>query len=261
MTTSDAESLRDTVVRRHDILDHVDAAGVRKRDLVDRVGVSRSTVDRGVRELEEAGLVERRDGRVHRTLAGSVALNVHDRMMRRLAGVGRAGRLLATLPADAPLDPAVLEDADVVLSDTTTQYRPMSSLDNLIRRSDQVHVCAQGLCAPQVETFRDSVVESGLVATVVVTDEVLDRLVADFTDVVLEVLRTGRVDLFRTDERVPYSVLVGEHDDGEEMGLGVYTTVGMAGYASNDSAEAVAWARDRIDDHVAAATPIDTGDV
>lgn len=92
------------------------------------------------------------------------------------------------------------------------------------------------------------------------TDEVLDRLVSDFTDVVLESLRTGRVELYRV-ESFPYSVLVGERDGREEMGLGVYTAVGMAGYVSNDSDAAVAWARDRVDDGVAAATRVDTTDV
>lgn len=261
MPAPDAEVLRDTVARRHDLLERVDVDGVRKRDLIDDLGVSRSTVDRGVRELEGAGLVERREGRVRRTLAGSVALDAHDRLMRQLDGVVEAERLLDTLPADASLDPVVLADADIVLSDTTSQYRPMSALDNLVRCSNRLHSCVQGLCAPQIETFRDSVVENGLTATVVVTDEVLDRLVTDFTDALLATLETDRMDLYRTDEQFPYTVLVGECDEGVEMGIGVYTTVGMAGYVGNDSDAAVSWARDRIEACTAAATRIDTLDI
>jgi predicted transcriptional regulator len=256
MTMLDADALQDVVSSRHDLLARVSAGGIRKRDLVDDLGVSRSTVDRSVRELERTGLVERRDGKVHLTMTGSIALDLHDHLLDRFQEVVRAERLLDSLPADAPLAPVVLEEADVVLSGTTSHYRPMSCLDDLVRRSNRIHLCTHGLCAPQVETFRASVVGNGLDATLVVTDDVLDRLVADFPDAMQEMLRTGRVDLLRTDEALPYGVVVGECDDGEEMGLGVYTEVGMVGYVRNDGDAAVEWARDRTATYTAAATRV-----
>ena len=261
MEEPDVGALRDVVARRRDVLARIDATGVRKRTLVEAVDVSRSTVDRAVRDLEEYGLVERTNGGVSRTLAGRLALEGHDRLIDRLRGLRRAEPVLRSLPPGADLPATVFAGSEVFLPDAANPYRPMEFAGDLAKRSDRVRACAPAIIAPQVEMYRDAVVERGLTLDVVVTEAALERLVTEFSGAVQQALATGRCAVYRTDESLDYSLFVAQCPDGAEMGLGVYDEHGTTGYVGNDRPEAVEWARGRLDEVVAGATRVETGDL
>lgn len=87
-----------------------------KRDLVASVDRSRSTVDRAVRELEAAGLVERADGGYVATVAGQLAAEEYRTATDSLATVEAAVAALEPLPYDARLSGELLADATVELA-------------------------------------------------------------------------------------------------------------------------------------------------
>ncbi|MFC7135450.1 hypothetical protein ACFQRB_15980 [Halobaculum litoreum] len=62
MTAGDATEIAGTLAKRRDVLAALFEGPVRKRTLVEELGVPRTTLDRGVRELVDHGLAERVDG-------------------------------------------------------------------------------------------------------------------------------------------------------------------------------------------------------
>ena len=70
MVATDPSDVLSTLIQRESVLYAVDVAGCEKRDIVDAVPPSRSTVDRSIRELEAAGLVTRAPEGYRRTLLG-----------------------------------------------------------------------------------------------------------------------------------------------------------------------------------------------
>jgi predicted transcriptional regulator len=246
MDAGEVSDLLRTTVQRYDLLSVLGSEAVDKRDLPGRLDVSRSTVDRGVRELEEHGLVERADGGVRLTLAGRLVCREFDRTTERLGAITHARDLLDALPSDATVDPSVLAGADLVRPSPSSPYDPVSYQNDLVRGARRVKVCATAVVPPQVDIYQREVVEGSLELVLVATDPVLDRLVRDHGDALAESLATGRVEVYRTSEDLPYGVAVVETGEETEMYLTVYGDDGIAGTLGSDRDEAVAWARDRV---------------
>ncbi|MFC4407697.1 tetratricopeptide repeat protein [Haloarchaeobius iranensis] len=113
MSPDDVASAVELLDRRRQVLGHLGRGGHHVRDLCDELDVSRSTVNRALRELEDAGWVERADDGYVRTTTGSLALQEYRDQVTALDAVQRHADALAPLPGDTPLEPAVLADATV----------------------------------------------------------------------------------------------------------------------------------------------------
>lgn len=255
MDRGDVSAVRAALDRRHAVLTAVGTEAVDKRELTEQVTVSRSTVDRGVRELERLGLIERVNGGFRRTLVGTLALAEYDRATERLEALAAAADVLSHLPADVEVDPSVLLGADVVEATSETPYRPLSYQNELVRGADRIYACATAVVPPQVEFYYNELVENGLELTVITTDATLDLLVSEHYERLVNALDTGRCEMFLVDEPIHYSVVVAERPAGDEMLVSVYDD-GIVGTIGNSRPEAVAWAEDRVEAYLADAEAV-----
>lgn len=242
------------VARRGDVLRALADGGERKCELDERLDVSRSTIDRGVRELEGLGLVERADEGYYRTLSGSLALDEYDRFRSRMGGVLDAREVFSPLPNDADVDAAVVDGADIVLADRHSPLRPARHQIDIVERATHVRAFASAVLPQHVDAYYDGIVNRGMNAEIILSTPVMERVVADHDDKFHDSLQTGRVDLRQLDRDLPYSLMVASTPDGPVMGMLVYVQEGIKGFVGNDSPEAVAWARARLDDYWAEAS-------
>ncbi|WP_440989566.1 tetratricopeptide repeat protein [Haloarchaeobius baliensis] len=121
MSPDDVDTAVELLDRRRQVLGHLGGDGHHVRDLCDELDVSRSTVNRALRELEDAGWVERADDGYVRTTTGSLALQEYQDQITALDAVQTHADALSPLPGDTPLDPAVLSEAAVeTVADTET---------------------------------------------------------------------------------------------------------------------------------------------
>lgn len=223
-----------------------------KRELTAAVDSSRSTVDRGVRELLDAGLVARRDGRYEATIAGECALEAVESFHRRMEEVGGAVDVLNHLPADTPLDSTFLDGADV---HATTPEMPDGVLQRLfdsVEEASSLRGVAPTALSGHLAGFYDAATAGGARIEMVVDDDVLDRLVAvpQTRDVLRDQLRNDRVTISRADVPFTFGLWITE----TEAGVVVYTDTGVRGIIVNDGDEAYSWAEDRFDEVAAAGT-------
>lgn len=247
MGAAQSGDLLDVVTRRSELLRTVGSEPTRKRDLESALGVSRSTIDRGIRELADRRLVERTDGGYRRTLAGDVALRNYDRFRRRTEGLHRGTALLGALPPDADLDPAFTAGVAVVESDRTSPHRPIETLYDYVKAATRVRGISTAIHPQQIETYRRAVNERGMRADIVLTDDALDRLVSEYADALEGGLDHDRVAFHRTDAEVPYSLTVADLDDGPVAAVLVFGSGGTEGVLINDAPAAVEWAERRFE--------------
>lgn len=257
MTRPDPTEVMAVVARRGTVLRNVDTDGIRKYKLVDELAVSRSTIDRAIRELEAIGFVERsNDGSYRRTLPGRIALDEYDSFAARIDGLVSSVDVLSLLPVDAPCTAEILEDATVVLAERHSPHAPVSHLSDLINRSTEVYAIAPAVLPQQVTVYHENLTGGNLTARVVVTDAVIERLVSAYGAKLEEALNTGKLALRQSDASLPYSLIVAETADGPEMGLLIYADSGVRGLIRNDDPEAVRWARQQVDDYWESALPL-----
>lgn len=254
MSRPDPSEVMAVVARRGDVLRALADGGERKCELDEKLDVSRSTIDRAVRELEGLGLVARDDDGYYRTLSGSLALDEYSRFRSRMGGVLNARGVLSPLPSDADVDPAVVEDAEIVVADRHSPLRPARHQIELVERATHVRAVASAVLPQHVDAYYEGIVDRGMSAEIVLSTPVMERVVADHDDKFHDSLQTGRVDLRQLDRDLPYSLMVASTPDGPAMGMLVYVQEGIKGFVGNDDPEAVAWARARLDDYWADAS-------
>ncbi|WP_267643141.1 tetratricopeptide repeat protein [Haloarchaeobius amylolyticus] len=129
---SDALELLD---RRYRFLECIESGPAHVRDLTAALGVSRSTVNRGVRELTEAGWIARTDEGYVLTTAGSLVLDHHRDHLAGLRAVQSNHDLFDPIPPATPLEPAVLAGADITLSSSNRQYELLEQIHAMLDRA------------------------------------------------------------------------------------------------------------------------------
>lgn len=256
MDCGDVSTLRAALDRRYAVLDAADSEAADKRELTARLSVSRSTVNRGVRELERLGLLERADDGYRLTAVGTTALQEYERTTERLEAITTASTLLGHLPPDIDIDAEALVGADIVTPTQETPFRPVEHTNDLIRRADSLRTCTTTVVPPQIEVYHEAVTGDGTELSSVTTAEAFDLLVSEHRAKIVNALDTGSYEVYLTDCSVPYGLLVGDCPEKQEMCLTVYDDDGIAGVIANDMPEAVAWANERLDRYFETAEPV-----
>jgi len=243
------------VERRLDTLRALDEAPDSKVGLVNRVGISRSTADRSLRELETHGFVTASDDGYRVTATGRLALDAHGQRARRIDAAAAVAPLFDGVHLSFDIDPAVLDSARVVEAHPHAPNRPIDCVAALIADATHVSVYAARFLSRHASLYHDRVLD-GMTGTFVATRSVIDRHRSAYPDDMQEAIDLGRVAVRRLDRDEPVSFVLAETPDGPEMGLVVYRDETPRGFLGSDHPAATRWARDLHERLWAAATPL-----
>jgi predicted transcriptional regulator len=227
-----------------------------KSELVDSLDVSRSTVDRCVRELESFELVERVDGGFQLTLAGRLLLEQYERYRECAAGVVRSQAVLSALPTDTDLDATALCGASVTLADRTAPYRPAEEYLESVRTADRVDHVTTALSPQYVEGFREAIVDRGVEVRLAATESISRRLVTDHSDTLAELFESGRLTMRELDAVPAFSLGIVERDDRVSAHYLVYADDGIRGRIETAHPDAATAARETFEEYWATGTPV-----
>ena len=235
-------SVLETVAKRCPVLEALEDGPHHKRDLVEALECSRSTVDRAVRELESLELLERTNGTYRLTLAGKLALEEYRRSADVLGSVTEASDVLRSIPRDAPMCPCVFENAEI---DYPEPHAPNEPLRRVAKQVTSEVDRFRGLSiSERIPHFRhrlyEQTIEGDLDTEIVITEEVATFLLGNYPQQVQDVVTDGNID-FYTIESVPYGLILIETPTHSEMFLLIEGGHGVA-VVRNRSKDAFEWA-------------------
>lgn len=238
-------TVADLVARRADLLSLLGEPHA-KPEMVESLDTSRSTVDRAIRRLRDAGLVEQRRGGYALTYAGRVAVEQHRSYRESLAATAAAEPVVAPLSPDTDLDVAMLRGATSQRSAEPSPYRALEPLHEAIGEADRYRGALPALDDPRhFRLLYEHVVSGGRPAALTVSRSLLDALREEFPRR-LEVL-LNRPEMELTTGPVPAYGLVVTERDGEETTTGIiYDDGTVHGTLRNDAEPAADWARERL---------------
>jgi hypothetical protein len=242
--SDDGAELREVLANRHRLLTRLAAEPAAKPALVDDLPVARSTVDRGVRELEAVGCVERTGGRLHASAAGRAALAAFERYADATEGVAAAAPVLGYLAPDACLPPAVLRDAEVRVADDHAPERVSVPVVQAVREADRVAATTPVVYGRYFD-HAIAAVENGVEFESVAARPVADSALELDPETAVELLEHDRYTAYVTDRDLPYAVTVVERGGETTVAVTVYDGGAPRGVVLNDTDTAVAWARER----------------
>jgi len=253
---TDVAELIPLIARRERLLAALYESPHAKCDLVRSLDVSRSTVDRAVRRLENEGIVERRASGYGLTLVGRLVYEEYRTFTERTTGLLDAAPVLEALPADTPLDPAALFGATVTAAERATPYRPGDRHLELMEDAERARLLSTAVGPRYVEAIRAAVVERDTPVQLGVTTAVQERLVTEYADSLGDALSSGKLDLRELDDTPRFSLGLFDRQSGTVFGALIYDDDAPRAYVDNDTAPAVEYGKERFERYWADAEPI-----
>jgi predicted transcriptional regulator len=235
----DVSTVANVLAKRTSLLTALADGPTDQRRLRDELGVSRSTVYKALKELEEVGLVEQRAGGYGLTGFGRLAWQRHDAYLARLERLNDAERLLEGLPADRQYPPSLFEHGHIVTTGRNAPERPLERMEARAANTVQLR-CLSPVGMPRyLEATHERVEETDQTVTLVTESAALSRL-ADSYDRFEAALEEPGLNLKASTEQLPFAVML---FDDDEIGLFAYDDGSLLGAAFSSDDDAIRWGR------------------
>lgn len=212
-----------------------------KRDLVATLPISRSTVDRAVRNLETKDLVERNDA-LSLSLPGRLAIDAYDEFVGYVDDLESVRRVLESLSVDATVDRPLVEGATVVSPDRTSPERHAVALLEEFENATNIRGYSSAVMPTYVDLLHERIVDDGLTLELTLSSDLLDELLSAAAERVNEALSTDRLWFFEATTTLEYSLFVVKQPERTLVAAPVYDDHGRSGVVFNDTRAAVEWA-------------------
>jgi predicted transcriptional regulator len=239
MSDRSAEELPGVVSRRADLLRAVRDGTMDRRDLAATLDVSRSTINRGLRELEEADLVGRADGTIALTRYGRRTLAAYDRLAATYEQLSEAEPLLDALPDAAPA--ALVETGEIDLATHPTPGRPLERTRTLLAGTDRVN-CVTPVVLPTVVPALARRVREGAGVEVVTTRGAVSHMQSTSPEATSLFVSADGCGLFCGEDLPEVAVFV--LDDRSVCVAALDDRGSPVGVVVSEAAGAVTWASD-----------------
>ena len=246
--------------RREQLLERLHGGTQTKAALAESLDISRSTIDRSMRTLATAGMVQREQGGYGLTLTGRLLYEEFRSFSERAESLAAAQRLLSSLPADTELPPEAVVGATVTYPESTAPYRPMERHVEVIRCADEIDLLATAVAPRFIDAYREQVLEGDLTLRAGLSPSVAERVATNHGETAREMMAAGGLALRELDQRPPFSFTISRAGDTESLSLLIYGTEGLNGYLINEQPEAISFARELFERYWAETTPWETGD-
>lgn len=255
MTNQGGQRL-EVLTSRTDVLRRLCDGPVYKRDLVEDMGLSRSTINRAISELEAAGFAESTPSGITATLAGRLAVDRLTSFQSELEDLAAAEAVVDPLPVDVPVTTDVVVGADAVLASDPTPYEPLERAHDELKEANSYRVLLPVLDDPRhVRLLYEHVITGGNTADLVVTPSVFETLCEEFPRRMTAMTESDEFRVSVTDDLPPFTL--GCFDDGADrtVTVVVFTDSGTVhGALINETNGAGVWAADRFETAARAAT-------
>jgi predicted transcriptional regulator len=251
------EEVRETVSKRSDVLASVRQAPAHKPELVDRLDVSRSTVNRAVDSLVETGMIRRGDAGYEITAHGELVLDAHEEYVATTTALGGAAPLLETLPAGETVPRSLIEDGVVRLAESHAPENALMEPIERLETAERLSVFSAVIKPSYLDLVQTEVEDSGLEADLVLGERATESLasLAGAIGTADELLGAPEVSVYTTDADLPFTLFVAPETG--VAGIMTHREGRLVGSLTADADAAVDWARDRFESARENAEPVD----
>lgn len=239
------DDLLQTAVARKEALAALADEPHHRRDLQERLGVSKTTCHRVVRALDERGLVRRTDRGYELTELGHAVAGEVDRFETNVRLAYQLEPLLdAFETVDAEFDVELFADATITRPEPDDPTAPAHRYLELFREADAVRTLDRTSFLPPlyISEVVDSIIEGAVTAEAILPTSVVRTRVEEYADSHRRLAEEADRSGYRLYDTVPFGMTI--FDD--RVGLRAYDdeTGSVLVFADTDDPEAVGWARE-----------------
>lgn len=244
------------VGKRTGFLEHLCEHPAKKRDLIDELGVSRSTVDRALDDLQDAGLVRYTDGVYETTAAGVLAVKHYRSYIDQATDITAAHEALQPLPPDTRLDPAMVVGASVNLAEGPRPYQALQPLETALGNATRIRALLPNVADSRYIDLYRSRATMGADVELVLSSQLSDTLKTQFPSVCKEMAEAAS---FSVSEAAvpPFGVVLADDGGVTTVSVVVYTEAGSVHAVTHaGTLDAVRWAESLFEEVAEEATGV-----
>ena len=245
------------LTRRWPVLDALRTGPLDRRDLQERVDVSRPTIHRQLRSLRDAGLVTKRNGKFALSPVGELAATEFSRLFEVMDNVSTLGQVVPWLPvAEFDFEFDRLRQAEVTLPRRNDPFAPTRRMLRTIHGADHIRMVTYTFLPEGDPAARRCFVEEGQIFEGVLDSTLVNSLLEDPASAahLRELLERGaRISI--APEQVPFILTIAD----EQVFLGAIGDDGSPrGLIVTDDEVIRAWAEETVEAYLARAEPLTT---
>jgi predicted transcriptional regulator len=228
------------VVRRAPMIAALREEPLDRRELEQRLEVSKSTAHRNTTTLAEQGLVERTDGEYHLTEFGEAVADVvatFETDMRTTVRLAPLFEAVAGLRPRCPIN--AFSDATVTTADRGDPFGPLARFVSLVKETDTLRMFDSYAVAP---TYIDEVhgrVLDGLETKVIERPDVAEDIIENYPRKCVELCASEFLTM-RLHDELPFGLVLLDSRIG--VGVRAPETGSPRAFVDTDDPEARAWA-------------------
>lgn len=199
------------VIRRTGFLGSLLEAPKDKRELVEELGMSRSTVDRAVRELETEDLIEYKDGGFVLTPFGQLTASGLFELIDTIELRQQLDPFLRWVPdGTLGIDIWLLADADLLVAEPGDPWSMINKHVELVKTMDNFRALLPFTGLHAHEAAHEQVIEHNASVELVVEPDIAEVHMSNtsYAELTEEMIATGRVAYFEYAEEFPYPLVI-----------------------------------------------------
>jgi tetratricopeptide (TPR) repeat protein/predicted transcriptional regulator len=234
------------VAERLDFLEYAQTSRD-KRTLIAELPYARSTVDRVIRELEVAGFIQRKAAGYTTTPIGQRITVRYRTLLGTLSVILAARDLLAHLPADRALPPALFTTATIERTDPTIPYHLLTGVRDRLDTADHIRLVLSSLPNPQLlDVCHHRVVRQGATLELVADPSLTKTLTNELPGPLAEmVAATGGTVSVSVADTPPFGLVLATTEETTTVSVIIYGDRGtILGAIHTETTTAVQWAEE-----------------
>lgn len=231
---------------------------IERRDLEEATGISRPTLTRVLDDFEKRGWVTRDQRRYTATKLGTVTVREFIDLINRFETLQMLDEVIRWFPEEGfGFDLGRLAGAEVVRPSKNDALAPTTRIAKRLDVADQAQILSYAVIPAAMEACWRATIHGSHRVDVVFDSEALATVAADsaMMDRSLEMLETGRTQVFHHDGEVPYVLFIID-DEIVELCLGSEDGAPRAVIETTDETVR-GWAKSAFDSYRHEASPID----
>jgi predicted transcriptional regulator len=246
------------VLRHRYVFRELKREALERRELEERLGVSRATSHRYVRTLKEMGLIEKIDGAFVLTelgedIASAVATFDAD-VTTRL----RLAPLLAVVrDVTPPIEIATFVDASIASVEYGDPYAPLTRFVSLVQETETLRGINTCRIAPTyMEEFQQRILD-GMKTELIDLPQIAEDIMENYPEKCVQVCVSGNLTLWTHEIRdsLPFGLVL--FDD--RIGIGLFDTKKgtLNTFVDTDNTVAIGWATEVYDQYKSESVPLE----
>ncbi len=241
---SEIDSLLKTIQCRETCLQTIVNNPQEKRELAEAIDTPRSTLDDIVRELENVGLVEYRNGRWEATPLGKSSLDTYNEYKAQIRSVVEAAPLFSEVSREV-VDTRFLMSSNLYKADSAVPDKVLQVFFDAIEDATTLRWFAPVWFLGYSERFYRKVTsQDDCCIELTISSEVFDYLKQSNPKIINTLMNEREMSLYVGEVSEPYGLWI---CDNELAGVTICSERKISGVITNKTCEAVDWAKNQYD--------------